>query len=90
MTNNWIEENLKGCLRMCYKVKERLFEGQSPFQKIEVVDAEGFGKMLFNDSVGMLSERDEFVYHDMIVHVPLYTHPYLIVIYHYAWPYPLP
>ena len=33
------------------------------------------GKMLLNDGLVMLTERDEFVYHDMIVHVPLFVHP---------------
>ena len=31
--------------------------------------------MLLNDNIVMVSERDEFVYHDMIAHVPLFVHP---------------
>ena len=36
---------------------------------------EGLGNMLINDGVVMLSERDEFIYHEMIAHVPLFVHP---------------
>ena len=42
---------------------------------MDVVETAGHGKMLLNDGLVMLTERDEFVYHDMIVHVPLFVHP---------------
>jgi spermidine synthase len=58
-----------------YKISEVLFTGQSEFQKVEVVQTEGHGKMLLNDDLVMITERDEFVYHDMITHVALFTHP---------------
>ncbi|MDB2426099.1 polyamine aminopropyltransferase, partial [bacterium] len=75
MEKNWQYENYKDILKIGYKVKEKLFSQTSPFQKVEVFETEGFGKMLFNDDLAMVSERDEFVYHDMITHVPMYTHP---------------
>jgi spermidine synthase len=71
----WVGEHHQENLRMQYRVKETLFSGESEFQQIDVVETVGYGKMLFNDSIAMLSERDEFVYHDMIAHVALYTHP---------------
>lgn len=52
-----------------------LFEQDSPFQKVQVFETETLGRMLFNDGVAMLSERDESHYHDMITHVPLFVHP---------------
>jgi spermidine synthase len=42
---------------------------------VEVVDSKGFGKILLLDGFVMLTERDEFVYHEMISHTPLFTHP---------------
>ena len=39
------------------------------------MDTYGHGRMLLNDGLTMISERDEFIYHDMIVHVPLFVHP---------------
>lgn len=74
MNNLWITEEY-GDLRFGYKVKKALFQGQSDFQKVDVVDTYPLGKMLFNDNLVMISEKDEFVYHDMIAHVPLFMHP---------------
>ncbi|MDA9189715.1 polyamine aminopropyltransferase [bacterium] len=71
---DWIVETSEH-YKTSFKVKKRLFCGQSDFQKVEVVDTELFGKMLFNDDLAMVSDRDEFVYHEMISHVPLFTHP---------------
>jgi spermidine synthase len=52
-----------------------LYSGQSRFQKIEVVESLDFGRMLVLDGVINLTERDEYVYHEMLVHVPLFSHP---------------
>ena len=57
------------------RIKDRLFHKQSGFQSIEVFQTEGFGRLLTLDGVIMLTERDEFVYHDMMVHLPLCAHP---------------
>ena len=40
-----------------------------------MVETEEFGNMLFLDGMVMTSEKDEFVYHEMVAHVPLFTHP---------------
>ncbi|MCY4643491.1 MAG: polyamine aminopropyltransferase [Bacteriovoracales bacterium] len=60
---------------MKYGVEKTLFCGQSDFQSVDIVETKTFGKMLLNDGLVMVTERDEFVYHDMIAHVPLFTHP---------------
>ena len=52
-----------------------LHSGQSSFQRIEVVESLDFGRMLVLDGVINLTERDEFVYHEMLAHVPLFSHP---------------
>lgn len=71
----FIEELHKEHFSMKYQIDEVLFKGQSEFQKVEVVKTKGHGKMLLNDGLVMVSERDEFIYHDMIAHVPLFVHP---------------
>jgi predicted membrane-bound spermidine synthase len=53
-----------------FRVEKTLFSGQSPFQKVDIVKTAGHGNMLLNDGIVMLSEKDEFVYHEMIAHVP--------------------
>jgi len=55
--------------------KEKIFEEQSDFQKIEIFETKNFGKMLVLDGDIMLSDKDEFVYHEMISHMPLTSHP---------------
>lgn len=71
----WASENHKEILDLRYRVERTLFSAESEFQRIDIVETAGFGKMLFNDSVAMISERDEFVYHEMIAHVPAFVHP---------------
>ena len=72
---DWARELHQQTMTMGYRIKARLFSDRSRYQRVEVVESEDFGRMLFNDGVVMLSERDEFVYHEMIAHVPLFVHP---------------
>ncbi len=71
-----ITEQYKPFYQLNYQDKECLFSGQSSFQKVEIFETEFFGKMLINDGFVMLTEKDEFVYHEMIAHVPLLVHPH--------------
>jgi len=71
----WVEENHRDTLTLRFRVEKTLFSGESDFQHIDIVETTEFGKMLLNDSVVMISERDEFIYHEMISHVPLFVHP---------------
>ena len=56
-------------------VEEVLFSGQSEFQKVEVLKTDTWGNLLSIDGMVMLSEKDEFVYHEMITHPALFAHP---------------
>ena len=71
----WAEELHQQTHRLGYKLRRTLYSGESDFQRIDVVETEAFGRMLLNDSVVMLSERDEWVYHEMISHVAIFVHP---------------
>ncbi|MFA5139823.1 MAG: polyamine aminopropyltransferase [Elusimicrobiota bacterium] len=71
----WIDEEYQGVLRTGFRVRRRLFKGQSRFQEVEVLETAGHGRLLLIDGMTMVSERDEFVYHEMIAHVPLFVHP---------------
>lgn len=66
-----IEEQLK----MGYKTKGSLFKQQSDFQLVEIIDTEAYGRMMLIDDLVMCTERDEFVYHELIAHIPALTHP---------------
>ncbi len=71
----WVTEKYKDLLRISYRIKKTLYSERSDFQQIDMVDTLGYGKMLLNDGLVMVTERDEFAYHDMIAHVPLFVHP---------------
>ena len=54
---------------------KQLYSGQSEFQRIDVFQSKEFGRFLTLDGYMMLTERDEFIYHEMITHVPMAVHP---------------
>jgi spermidine synthase len=56
---------------LSFQVDEVLFQGRSPYQHIEVVQNSFLGKVMLLDGLVMLTEKDEFYYHDMLVHVPM-------------------
>lgn len=61
--------------RMSIKIKDVLCHYRSRLQEIAIFETEKLGRMLVLDEITMLTEFDEFAYHEMIVHVPLLTHP---------------
>ncbi len=73
----WLTEKLEleNGSGLTIKVKEHLHSEQSGFQKIDVFDTQMFGRLLLLDGIIMCTEKDEFSYHEMIVHVPLQAHP---------------
>jgi spermidine synthase len=60
---------------MGLRTEAKLHDETSAFQRIEVYETTYFGRVLTIDGVVMLTERDEFVYHEMISHLPLCTIP---------------
>jgi len=56
-------------------VKDILYHKRSRYQDVASVDTADFGRRMVIDGMVMLTERDEFVYHDMLTHVPLFVHP---------------
>lgn len=71
----WFTENHTENVRFSIKVDKQLYTGQSEFQRIDIFDSEEFGRVLTLDGYVMLTEKDEFMYHEMIVHVPMCVHP---------------
>ena len=56
-------------------LKKLLFSKQSEYQLVEVYETDTWGNLMTIDGMVMLSERDEFVYHEMLTHVGMFTHP---------------
>ena len=57
------------------KVSEKLHEEQTPYQKLEIFETTEFGRLMTLDGLIMLTDRDNFIYHEMMTHPALFTHP---------------
>ena len=75
MDDLWYSEYHTPNVRFSIKVNNQLHGEQSDYQKIAVYDSPEFGRFLTLDGVMMLTERDEFIYHEMITHVPMAVNP---------------
>lgn len=71
----WYTEHHSEHVQLSLRIKEQLFNKQSDYQHVAVLDSYEFGRMLSLDGCLMVTEKDEFIYHDMIVHVPMATNP---------------
>ncbi|MGI5997493.1 MAG: polyamine aminopropyltransferase [Lutispora sp.] len=71
----WYTEEHTDNVRFTIKVDKHIHSEQSPFQRIDFFDTYEFGRIFTLDGIIMLTQRDEFVYHDMIVHVPMAVNP---------------
>lgn len=56
-------------------LKKLLYSKQTEYQLVEVYETDTWGNLMTIDGMVMLSERDEFVYHEMLSHVAMFTHP---------------
>jgi spermidine synthase len=70
----WFTEQEQDRLRLSLKVENVLFRGVSEFQAVEVLETAAYGRMLVLDGCVMCTDRDEFVYHEMIAHIPALLH----------------
>jgi len=71
----WFTEYHTNNARFSIKVKKQVVSLESEFQRIDVFDSYDFGRILVLDGYLMLTEKDEFIYHEMITHVPLAVNP---------------
>ncbi len=71
----WYTEQHTENVRFSMKVDKQLAALQSEFQRIDVFESCEFGRILVLDGFLMVTEKDEFIYHEMIVHVPMSVNP---------------
>lgn len=69
----WYTEQHTDNVRFSIKIEKQVCSFMSEFQRIDIFDSIEFGRFLTLDGLMMLTEKDEFIYHDMIVHVPMAT-----------------
>jgi len=71
----YTERGIVPGLALGVEVSKVLHEEQTEFQHLAIVDTPLYGRMLWLDNIIMTNIKDEFVYHEMISHVALNTHP---------------
>ncbi len=72
--NIWFTERNENIALSLKHSGERLYYYKSPYQKIEIYQTEAFGKIMVLDGNIVCAEEDEYVYHEMIAHVPAFAH----------------
>lgn len=70
-----IRERHTGSSGIFFEVKKHIYSGTSCYQKIDVIENDTFGRVLLLDGLVQTTERDEFFYHEMLVHPALLAHP---------------
>ena len=74
----WFTEKHTEDVRFSIRVDRQVVSEKSKYQEIAVFDTKEFGRVLTLDGYIMLTEKDEFIYHEMIVHVPMAVKPDII------------
>lgn len=71
----WFSELHTGNVKFSVRIERQLFSGESEFQRIDVFDSEEFGRFVSLDGEIVFSEKEEFIYDEMVTHVPMAVHP---------------
>ena len=71
---NWVEETLHRGFRVRLKADTVLFDSQTEHQRLIIFENADFGRVMMLDNIVQLTTKDEFVYHEMMSHVPLFAH----------------
>ena len=71
----WFTENQTDRMRFSVRIRETLFRARTPYQDLLVIDTYEYGRMLVLDGMVMVTDFDEFIYHEMIIHIPMCLHP---------------
>ena len=73
----WFSEKQTKNVKLSIRIDRQLYSGHSDFQRIDVFESPEFGRFLTLDGYMMLTEKDEFIYHEMITHIPMAVHPHV-------------
>lgn len=71
----FVNEALYQGYAQSFRVEKLLFEAKTEHQHLQIIDTPFMGRVMLLDGVVQTTERDEFIYHEMMVHVPLLAHP---------------
>ncbi len=70
----WFEEKLYASVRQTYEITRVLFREKTAHQDLIIFETPAFGRVLALDNVVQVTEKDEYVYHEMMTHVPILAH----------------
>jgi spermidine synthase len=71
----WFVEDGAQKVAIRYRCQSIVYSGRTRFAKVDIVDTEEYGRMLFLDGIAQSAEQDEFIYHESLVHPPMLMHP---------------
>ena len=71
----WYSDNHTDNVNFSLRINKQLYSVESEFQRIDILESVDLGKVLVADGDLMLAEKDEFIYHEMISHIPMAVHP---------------
>lgn len=71
--SRWVEETFNPHFRCALEADAVLYEGNTGFQDLIIFDNKTFGRVMMLDGVIQLTDKDEFIYHEMMAHVPLFA-----------------
>jgi spermidine synthase len=69
----WVDETFNPHFRCSLECDAVLYEGHTGFQDLIIFENATFGRVMVLDGVIQLTEKDEFIYHEMMAHVPLFS-----------------
>jgi spermidine synthase len=75
MTGKWFVESVYPDLAVMLRVRNVFYSGETAFQKVEILESDVFGRSLVLDGKTQSTEKDEFVYHESLVHPAMLCHP---------------
>jgi spermidine synthase len=73
--SRWFEDHITPDMVQLHRVEETVYSGRTQFQSVEIIESGAFGRCLILDGKIQSSEKDEFIYHEALVHPAMVTHP---------------
>ncbi|MEJ2037274.1 MAG: polyamine aminopropyltransferase, partial [Maritimibacter sp.] len=72
--SKWVTENLHADYAQSLRISEMLYDSETEHQRLKVFQNDTFGRVLTLDDVVQTTEGDNFIYHEMMSHVPIFAH----------------
>ncbi len=75
MAGKWFHDSISRHMVQSHLIKATLYSGRTRFQSVDIMETGGFGRCLVLDGKIQSSEKDEFIYHEALVHPAMVSHP---------------